>query len=349
MNRLQLVAIVLTFLTALAPAQANKNQVKGQGQVSGAYGTFGQTYTMVSGFNLTLYSAKCSVEPYVCYSNNGLWIPKADEKLVVLDFGVKNANPQDKDFGDGSGYFTLIDQSGEKYQSGGLAMESTKSKGVFLTLKPGQGAGTPELKDPLRVAFLVPLKSRIDKIIVNEGRKGKNEEVLRYLVAGNDPQADVKNIVKPLPEAVRDGSDKSGHVGKPAGDAAIGKPFVSGGYRYQVESIQKLEASTFANESVEEGKVVWTATVSITALGEGMALFDGQSDEVFLSDSDGERYSTRGYYKSKSDEVADSGRAMPTGEAYTVRLAFVLPKNADPKALTLRANGCIPYVIPVKQ
>lgn len=344
-----LAAVLALSLCSHSTAQSQKNEVKGQGQLSGAYGTFGQTYTMTSGFNLTIYTAKCSVDPYACYANNGVWTPKAGEKLVILEFGLKNANPDDKDFGDGSGYFTLVDQSGEKYESSGLAFESTGSKGVFLTLKPGQGAGTPELKDPLRIGFIVPMKARVDKLIVHEGRKGKNEEVLRYLIAGSDAQADPKNILKALPDSIRDPEDKSGSVGLETGKAEVGKPFSSGAYRYVVSSIAKVEGPKFGETDVEEGKVVWTATVAITALGEGLSLFDAQSDEVFMADADGERYQALGYYKAKSDEQADSGRPMPKGEAYTVRIAFLLPKAASPTKFVLKANSAIPWAIEIKQ
>jgi len=330
-------------------AQGQKNEVKGQGQLSGAYGTFGQTYTMASGFNLTVINAKCSVEPYACYSNNGVWFPKAGEKLVILEFGLKNANPEDKDFGDGTGYFTLVDQAGEKYDSSGLAFESTGSKGVFITLKPGQGAGTPELKDPLRVGFLVPIKARVDKLIVHEGRKGKNEEVLRYLIAGSDAQADPKNVLKPLPDGIRDPEDKSGSVGLETGKAEVGKPFVSGAYRYVVSGVTKVEAPKFGDQDIEDGKAVWTATVSITSLGDGLGLFDAQSDEIFMADSDGERYQSMGYFKAKADEQADSARPMPKGEPYTVRIAFLLPKGASPAKLVLKANSAIPWAIEIKQ
>lgn len=328
----------MSVLTAQNGNQ-KKNEVKGQGQIASGYGKFGETYTMASGLNLTIYNLRCSVDFYTCY---GAMFPHPNEKLVVMEFGVKNSNPQDAEFGDGAGYFTLVTNSGEKYESVGLAFQSTAFKGVFVILKPGQGAGTPEMKDPLRVAFTVPMDAKPEKIIVKEGRKAvKSETIFRYLIAGSDPQADPKNVLKPLPEGIRNPEDKSGFVGLEVGNTEFNKPFPTGRYVETVSSMTKIETEKFADEFIEEGKAVWCANITVTCQDLDQSLFEAQTELATIEDTDGERYTALGYYKAKSDEITDSGRKTPKGEAYSMRLAFVLPKTATPKTLTIGANGGI--------
>src|SRR5207253_752830 len=104
-----------------------------------------------------------------------------------------------------------------------------------FTLRPGQGLGQPELKDPLRVAFSIPMKARITKIMVNKARLGKNEEVLRYYVAGATKEeagepGDPKNVIAALPEGVKDPADKSGAVPLEEGKGSMGAYLTSGSF-----------------------------------------------------------------------------------------------------------------------
>ena len=59
--------LALVALVAICGARAQQNQVKGQGQLVGANGEFGVTYSLKTGFNFTLLSAKYSIEPFDCY------------------------------------------------------------------------------------------------------------------------------------------------------------------------------------------------------------------------------------------------------------------------------------------
>src|SRR5689334_6242046 len=64
--------------------------VLGTKQLPGDFGQFGTTYTIgkTRPVNFTLRSAEYTTTPF--YVGNNTWVPKADEKLLVLHYTVHN-------------------------------------------------------------------------------------------------------------------------------------------------------------------------------------------------------------------------------------------------------------------
>lgn len=67
--------------------------VLGTTQLPGDFGQIGQTYTLGQRepINFTLKSAEYAVTPFVV--DNNTWVPKADEKLLILHYTVHNPIP----------------------------------------------------------------------------------------------------------------------------------------------------------------------------------------------------------------------------------------------------------------
>ena len=83
------------------------------------------------------------------------------------------------------------------------------------------------MNDPLHIAFLVDGKSRITKLLINEPRLGRTEQVVRYFLSGataaeDGADGDPKNVVAPLQAAVQDPSDPTGATALAVGNG--GKP-----------------------------------------------------------------------------------------------------------------------------
>ncbi len=328
-----LIAAALGFASPLLQVH---NDVQGQAQQSGIYGRFGDTYTMQNGLNLTVYGTHYQLEPY--YGYNGIYAA-TDQKLIVLDFGLKNATPQEVSFGDGSSYFTLLDSSGNKYPPKDISIQSHKAETFFLNLKPGQGIGQPELKDPLRIVFSVPDEAKITKLFINQGRKGRQEEVLRYLIAGTDKTADVKNVMKPLPVEVRDPSDPSGAVALAQGKGTIGVFHPTSAFMVRVDSVAAAPGEKMEGNEPEDGKVYWVVKLTLhNASPVHMTLFDMASEDIGLIDGDGDKYKVVGYRKGSSDAEVDQSREMAYGVDYSYRMFILAPKDAKMKALVLKSD-----------
>ncbi len=317
-----------------------KNETKGQGQLVGANGQFGTVYTLKNTLNFEILAAKYSTDSYASSSRI---FPKADEKWIILDIAIKNT--QKVDYYTELSLFTLVDSKGELYPNGQVALDSKGVDAFTINLRPGQGLGQPELKDTLRVGFVVPAKARIAKIMINQGRLGKNEEVLRYFVAGATKEeageaGDPKNVIKPLADNVRDAADPSGAVAVEEGRAKKGEFYYT---NVALVRFDKLEVSTEAKldgNPPEEGKAF--AIVTMTAKsdwGAEFSLFDvnGVEDNYELTNEEGDRVKPLNYRKAKADVAPD--HSFKKGDEYTYRAFFSVPKDSKFKKLVFKGNN----------
>jgi len=315
--------------------------VKGQGQLAGGNGQFGAIYSLQNGFNFTILSARYTLEPFIAYET---LMAGADQKLLILDIAVKNARKEDN-WLNIEGMFTLVDDKGQLYPGGNLALQSRGSTDASLTLRPGQGAGQPELKDPLRVGFAIPANARIVKIMLNRPRLGKQEEVVRYFIAGASQAeageaGDPHNSIAPLPEEARDPTDPSGAVALEEGKGTPGAYLASGYFDIRLDGFAYSSEPLLGGNAPDEGKKYAVATVTVKNLtNTNLSMFDvtgGDQPLYEISDSDGEREKPAGYRKAKRDE--DPEHEFKHGDEYTFRVIFTLPKDTTAKKLVLGAG-----------
>ena len=340
--------LALVALVAVSSARIQQNQVKGQGQLLGVNGEFGVTYSLKSGFNFTLLSAKYSHEPFDCY---GAACAQTDSKLLIIDFAIKNAQPQDNFFNTDT-LITVADDKGQLIHGAVYRLESKDAEIVDFTLRPGQGLGQKELKDPLRMAISIPGKAVITKIMINFGRLKTNEEVVRYLLVAPPKQGvqpTNKNFISPLPELVRDPSDPYGAKMLPEGKAAIGTAYPSSFFNLRLDGVATPAGAVYDGEPAEEGKQFFVATLTAKSLCTAeLSMFEvsGGDEPLYeVTDTDGERYRPRGFRKTKADEWPD--RAFRKGEEYTFRVFFSLPKDAKPKQIVFGVGLGRKWLVPL--
>ena len=318
------------------PAPTTKNEVKKQGQLAGASAQFGVTYTLKNSFNFTLLSARYTLEPYIAYA---LQTVGTEQKGLVLEIAVKNVSQQDNFF-NSDGLFTLVDEKGQLYTGASLALKSSGATGPNTQLRPGQGLGQQALKDPLTMGFLLPMKARIVKIMLNTGRLGKTEDVLRYYVAGATREeagepGDPKNLITPLPESVRDPADKSGAVALPEGQGKRGVYLPSGYFALRLDDLTTSMEALNGNPPDEGKKFVIATFTAKNLTPTEVSMFDvtgGDFPFYEILDTDGERTKPSFYRKAKLDD--DPEHTFKQDDEYTFRAVFVLPKAATVKQLT---------------
>jgi hypothetical protein len=342
--------LCLTLAALAAPALAQQkakapaakpapNTVKGQGQLVGGSAQFGTVYSLQNGFNFEILSARYTLEPFVAYETQ---IAGTDQKLLVADIAIKNTEKGDN-FWNMDSLFTLVDDKGELYPGGALALQSKAADSASATLRPGQGLGQPALNDPLRVAWVVPAKARIVKIMVNRGRAGQNEQVVRYFVAGATKaeageEGNPKNVIAPLPAEAA--ADKTGAVAAEVGKGTAGTYLPSGYFGLRLDSFA-FTTEALGGNAPDEGKKYAVATVTVKNLTEKtLSMFDvegGDSPLYELTDSEGERAKPVAYRKAKRDE--DAEHEFKKGDEYTFRVVFVVPKDVTAKTLVLGTGG----------
>jgi len=334
------------------PPVKNQDISRAQGQLQGGDGVFGSIYTLNSGWNFTILRARYTVEPHLSY--DGMF-PEPDSKLLVLSLAIKNSDASDKFFGGPE--FQAFDEDGHEYRSGDYRLASTGAKENSFNLKPGQGIGQMPDKDEFAIAFNIPAKSRISKIILKDGRKFvKNEEVVRYFIADvatkdRDGQpGNPKNTIAPLPASLRDPSDKVGAIPLAVGPTKLGTFVPSGYYAVSIDSVALSATEKVKDQTPADGKqyAIVTMTVKNNWTKE-MGLFDLLSEETtVLKDADGEKYKViegTAKRKAKRDEdIPDDLRLQP-GESYTYRHFYEVPKDVKLKSITFGQGNSRKYSI----
>jgi hypothetical protein len=321
-----------------------KNETKAQGQLGGINGQFDTVYTFQNDFNVTLLAARYTVEPFRSYSPLAA---EKDQKLFVVDLAVKNTRDTDNGFSP-DGFLTVVDDKGNLYNDFTWALTSSPTKSFFPSLRPGQGLGQPALNDAVRAAVVLPGSMRIVKIMVNQGRKGKEEKVLRYYVAGATKaeageDGDPKNAVASLPDEVRDATDSSGAVALAEGKGMIGTFLPSAGFAIRLDKFALTDGPLNGNPP-DEGKQFAVLTMTARWLldrdGSFFEMHRGDFPPCAIIDGDGETYKPQGstgYRKASRDEEAD--RNFKLADEYTFRVFIPVPKDVSLKKLVIAAGN----------
>lgn len=317
---------------------------KGQGQMAGGDARFGVIYTLKNDINFVIYSASYTLEPLSCYMDGVA--PKADEKLLILNVAFKNAAPTDT-YLNMDRMFTAVDTTGQLYGSFDLEQDSLGKKGFMSTLRPGQGIGQPELKDGLHIAFRIPGKARIVKIMVNTSRKlvKPEEKVFRYYIAGATKaeagaDGDPKNVIARLPGNAADPSDSSGAVALEEGKGVVGQELPSDRFHLKLNSVASTTDPITGQAPPNEKKYVVlnvTAKMQVDTRSTMFTVAGGDFPTWQITDTDGERYKPMYYIKASSKEPAD--HQFDRGDEYTFRVVFVVPKAVQFKKLVIGAGA----------
>ena len=314
---------------AKKPAAAHKpvpTGTLGTHQMAGGDGVFGETYTVTNGgqygpVNLTLTGAEYSVTRFNM-SADDLVAPKVGEKLLVVHYRLKNPNTSDLYYSGGHLFQTVTSDDQTADDSGTSRREGSKEK-VAMTMKPGQGI------DNLVTYAVIPAKGPLPKIILHYGRVGTKEEVIRYVLGQG------KNVVKPIPAPYADPSDPAGATALTLVPAKVGTTYQAGFLDVSLDAVA-FAPGPFGELTAEDGKRFLVATVTVTNKEWGQLYFkDGFT--ATLRTSDDEKVTDFTQLKGKRDEAWE-GQQLDADEAATVRLVFVVAKDATAKTLTLAEN-----------
>jgi len=335
-------AVVAAYIAgnAVAGAQVKKppvNQTKGQAQTAGGVGQFGVTYSLKSGFNFTILSAKYTLDPFTAYESLSA---RDGQKMLVLDVAIKNINPSDNYFNTDA-LFAAYDETGAVYHPQ-MTLQSSGVKGWPSTLKPGQGLGQPALHNPLQVGFMIPDKARIVKVMLNTPLLLQKVDMVRYYIAGATKEeageaGNPKNIIAPLPDYAKDAKDKSGAVALDEAAGTTGVYLPSGSFALRLDSF-KLSADLIKGYVISADKQFAIATITAKYLGydDRITMFHvigGDFPSFQITNSEGDRSKPIAYLKAARDEEVD--HTFQNGDEYQFRLIFTLPKEDTVKKLVL--------------
>ena len=303
---------------AKKPAAAAKKPggpvVLGTTQLPGDFGQLGTTYTIGKSepTNFTLRSAEYSVVPLTL--GNNTWVPKADQKLLVLRYTVHNPMPREQSYDWSRLRFTAVDSKDTNHEFIQAVGRDGTNEILSLRLKPAQ-------KIDVYAAILVPAEGVVPKLIVE---REKGAPVIRY---------DLRGKVKPLPAPIADEADETGATARKEVPAQAGAFYPLGVYDARLDEVA-YTSDTLAKRAPGEGKRFLTAVFTIknrAGRNERYVWSDFLPD---LRDADGEKVPyTQALLKASRDEIAH-GELAP-GEEARVRFFFPLPAEVAGKTLRL--------------
>lgn len=288
--------------------------VLGTQQLPGDFGQVGTTYTIGQRepLNLTLKSATYTIEPFV--AGNNTWVPKADEKLLVLRFTVHNPNPAELNLSWSSLKLTAVDKTDTNRPAIQAVVREGFTEPLNVGLKPAQ-------KLDIVMAILVPAAGVVPKLIVE---REPGAPVIRY---------DLRGRVKGLPAPISDESDATGATVRRQVPAQPQVFYPLGVFDTRLDAVGSVEG-LLLNRDAGAGNRWFTATFTIknrTASNQRYVWSDFVPE---LRDTDGEKpVWTQAILKATRDEVT-YGELAPGDEA-RIRFFFALPKGVVGKSLTL--------------
>lgn len=306
---------------AAAPAKKPSGPiVLGTTQLPGDFGQLGQTYTIGKSdpINFTLKSAEYSVVPLTVGLNT--WVPKADQKLLVLRYTVHNPNPKVTNYGWHSLQFTAVDSKDTNHEYIQAVTREGLKEPLFIDLKPAQ-------KVDVVAAIMVPAEGVVPKLIVQRER---NAPVIRY---------DLRGKAQPLPAPMADPADTTGATALAEVPATFGTYYTTGAFDVKLDEVA-YTAGPLIKREAGDGKRFMTATFTIkNRLTKPVGYY--WSDFLpQLKDADGEKVLyTQAILKASRDETTQ-GELAP-GEEARIRFFFPLPENVTGKTLRLTEGKII--------
>ncbi|MGC4045025.1 MAG: hypothetical protein QM758_14640 [Armatimonas sp.] len=274
---------------------------------------------------LNVLSMKYTVEAHPDYDGT---MPQPDQKLVWITFSVKNLEKEEtRQF---AGFdVTILDDAGNGYTGGSTenstSRQSTGNKDFFVQMQPGQSIGADPATDELSAAIIVPFNAKIVTLKLNKSLVTAKGERITYNLTG-------KNAITPLPA----------YAATNPGLVEPGKYYPAGYFAIRFDSLKLTEEPVYTKAPLEQDMryvvASFTAKNTFTKKISTFELAAGQSEEIFVTDTEGNKYKIAGdpnyaFRHGTRDEHPET-QQLDLNEEVRYRYIFQVPKNAKIASIT---------------
>jgi hypothetical protein len=330
---LTLAALLLGGLSGAYAAKpkpkTNAHVVLGTTQLEGEAGVMGKTYTLgqANPWNITLNRAEYTTARLSI--GDRYWLPKADQKLLVLHYTVHNPEKAEKLMRFDTLQITAVDAKDTNWESIREIGAEGSGERVQARLKPAQ-------KMNVFTAILVPAAGPMPKIIFKSG----DQKVVRYypnqIVKG-------KNVcpVAPLGAPFADPSDATGLTALARVPAALGTYYPMG------DTDVKVDGFAFTDQPVngkKPGKGEHFLIVTLAAKNAiprtPMLRFDTYQAKTV--DTDGVSVAWHGDLLALSRDAKIS-MSLDPGQEISFRMYFSVAKEAPLRTFAVFRNDTRTY------
>ncbi|MHB9107431.1 MAG: DUF4352 domain-containing protein [Armatimonadota bacterium] len=289
-------------------------------QLAGDNGELNKIYSLVKSnpIHFSLLSAEYTTTPFTIGTN--YYVPKADEKLLVLHFTVQN--PQDK-----TNFvrydrlrITAVDAMNVNHEAvQGWGDEENKGN-VALELKPKQ-------KLACYAGIIVPAKGVVPKLMIMPWREGDGP-ILRY---------DMRDKINPLPTPFPNPADATGATALEIVPAELGKAYPYANFDMAVEKFNYIDTKIGDTIAPPAGGRFLIVTMLVKNRSPRDAHLRQDFLKPYVTDTDGAEVKYRGMLLATRD--ANVAQDLKPGAELRVRLFFAVEKGSTPVKMLLNENN----------
>lgn len=306
---------------AKKPAQkpaVGKPIVLGTKQLPGDFGKIGTTYTIGKDLplNFTMIGLEYKLDRFIGDNGSGIegWMPRKDEKLLVVKYTVQNPNNRDARLWYNTLSLIGITADGENINHLNRPIIGSGKKYQEVQLKPAQ-------KVALTAVLRVPAEGELPKFMVQH-RYEPQAAVIRYDLTGK--------VAKLKPEFSEDGYTAKESL---AGGFGNWMPFSA--YDLKVESFQPTTDPIPSLRS-EPAHTQWIAKLTVKGLADQYNRFWYGNLNLTIKTEDGDLLQPRvqdRILRMSTDQPFDG--QIPVGEEMSFRLVIDLPNKVQAKEFRL--------------
>jgi len=304
---------------AAKPAQKKPAPKSGTVQLAGDNGVFGTVYSL--GKSNTLYfrlkSAEFTVDQVVV--GDRIYVPQANEKLLVLHFSVQNPQKAEQLARWDSLSFTAVDAMNTNHEGNELWGDERNHSEVNMMLKPAQTVDA-------YTCFRVPAKGIIPKLMILP--PVESDGILRYDLTNS------KNKVSPLKAPFADPSDSSGYTALETVQGSMNVMYPYNNFAISVEKFEYTTNKMDKEEAPEEGTRYLVVTLLTKNAAPDNNLLRWDTITPVLTSTDGEELEYNNMLLATANRPM--AKEVKNGEENRVRIYFTVPKDVTPKILTIK-------------
>jgi len=302
----------------------------GTPELAGDNGVPGKIYTLRKSDPLyfCLLGAEYTTSQLII--GESLYVPAAEEKLLVLHFTVQNPQKAEMLARSDSLRFTAVDAMNVNHESIENWGDAQSHKPVDLMLKPAQ-------KIEAYTAIIVPAKGIVPKLMVQSNRDDDGP-VLRY---------DLHGKVTALAAPIADPADQTGATALTEVPAKMNTAYPYQKFDITVEKFtyttDKLDA-----DAPEEGGRFLVVTLLIKNKAPTPSLLRNDQITPTLTSTDGEdlKYTSSLLFATTARSIDQD---LKVGQEMRARIYFTVPKGTAGKTFTLKEGNSRAYLFEVKE
>lgn len=297
-----------------------RRPVKGTTQFKGDQAQLGQMYTLgkEEPINIAVNSVRYSAERIRIGEN--CYVPKANEKLLVIDFMLQNPNKTETLARFDTVHFFAVDSKDVNRENPQQIGVPETQEDLNMNLKPGQ-------KRTAYAYIVVPADASIPKLVV----KSPDDLVLRY---------DLHGKIKGLQAPYADPKDTTGATALAEVPSALNTPMQLGGGDEGSVCDLVVQKVAYANGALgefepDEGKRLLVLTARVTNPMPQKLLYRFDSLNPVVVTTDDERIEvTHEMLALSGNRSIEHNLEKGTGAGF--RMFFQVPKDAKVKTLLVR-------------